>query len=354
MKTIAIYSTKGGVGKTTLCANLATHLSLRHKKKVLIIDLDPQANITNYMLGDELATRVIEPYYKKGVTKEYNTIIDVFDNYTPNEGKINPNIKNIICGRFHSDLIAGNPSLASYDDLFRQKWDQLSVQDDTSGLTTTNWIYPILQKNKNEYDYILIDLSPGVSNINKTAMLAADYFILPIGYDVVSLMAIKYINKWFEEWIPSYNSQLGILEKNNPSMLSSIKDDIRSRALINQGFLGYTVQPHTSRYSSGIKGSTISSYQNMIINFEHEVQNNLTYFKKHSIIDNPVLNLGEIPNIPSILALSKFVASPIADLNASDGLAGSQYAQAKNYMKALDQISDRIVNNIEGGHDVSR
>jgi cellulose biosynthesis protein BcsQ len=53
MKSIAIFNNKGGVGKTTLLANLASYLALRKERRVLIVDADPQCNITQLLFSDD-------------------------------------------------------------------------------------------------------------------------------------------------------------------------------------------------------------------------------------------------------------------------------------------------------------
>ena len=50
MKSIAFFNNKGGVGKTTLLCNLAGYLSIKCRKKILVIDADPQCNTTSYVL----------------------------------------------------------------------------------------------------------------------------------------------------------------------------------------------------------------------------------------------------------------------------------------------------------------
>jgi len=52
VKTIALFNNKGGVGKTTLCFHLA-HMISRMDRRVVAVDLDPQANLTAYFLGIE-------------------------------------------------------------------------------------------------------------------------------------------------------------------------------------------------------------------------------------------------------------------------------------------------------------
>lgn len=52
-RSICFFNNKGGVGKTTLVANLAAELALNVGQKILVIDVDPQCNLTQYLLDDE-------------------------------------------------------------------------------------------------------------------------------------------------------------------------------------------------------------------------------------------------------------------------------------------------------------
>ena len=53
MKLLSVFNNKGGVGKTTLVANLGAELALSFGAKVLVVDADPQCNLTQYVLGEE-------------------------------------------------------------------------------------------------------------------------------------------------------------------------------------------------------------------------------------------------------------------------------------------------------------
>lgn len=353
MKTIAIFNNKGGVGKTTFCANLATHFAKNHNKRVLVLDLDPQANITHYMLGDEVASDIIAPYYDRTIQKVENTIVDAFDNYEVGESTINTDISPIHCERFEAHLIAGNPFLASYEDILSKKWNELSDPDNVSGMRISNWIHTILCTHQNNFDYALIDLSPSLGAINRTALLASDYFISPMSCDIFSLVAIKNIRQWFDKWIPYYNSRFESFTIEKQHIFERLRTNLKNMVTIDHGFLGYTLQSYISRKDAKGNVRTTHSYQRIIDNFEPEIESNLSSFKRLEIGDVSNLNLGEIPHMFGILALSQFVGAPIANLNSSDGMAGSQYTQAKNYIKAFNSISDRVMQNMGVPVDVA-
>ncbi len=62
MKSIVFFNNKGGVGKTTLLCNLAAFLSIKERKKILIVDADPQCNSTTYVLSEEQLENIFHRY----------------------------------------------------------------------------------------------------------------------------------------------------------------------------------------------------------------------------------------------------------------------------------------------------
>lgn len=348
MKTVAIFNNKGGVGKTTFCANLAAHMALKYNKKVLVLDLDPQANMTHYMLGSDLAGEVVAPYYDKGVEKKYNTVVDVFEKYDLGESAINENVTPIECERYGADLLPGNPFLASYEDILSKKWNELSDPDSVSGLRVSNWVYTLLRSFSGQYDYTFIDLSPSLGAINRTALLASDCFVAPMSCDIFSLIGIANIQQWIDKWVEYYDERRAKFESDKATAWHAIKDTIKTCVTVNSGFTGYTLQSYISRKDAQGNKRTTYSYQRIIDNIHPEILGRLGGYRVPGISDD-ALNLGEIPHMFGILALSQFVGAPIMSLNSADGMAGSQYTQARSYIEAFDLITEKFLTNASYG-----
>lgn len=342
MKVITFFNNKGGVGKTTTIINLASFLSIRNQKKVLILDLDPQSNSTQAILPEDSWFE----FYNPDEINHRNTIYDYFKNMEEGDADFK-NLEIPVCeeeNNYKISLIPGHPKLSIIDDTMSKSWQE-SLSGDKGALRKLNWLNQLKHANQ-KFDYILIDVGPSLGALNRSALLNSDYFLTPMASDIFSLLGVSNIGEWIERWMNLYSNAIKYFRTANKEYAEFFdKYKINVDTSMTTRFIGYSIQQYSKRkFKTGERPT--QAYEKVISNFHDKIVNSLGSFVKPGITMDK-LKLGDIPYVYSIIPLSQTSNTPMFELSYASGLRGNQSSSVDNYKKYLEQIATNFIRNVE-------
>ena len=192
MKTIAFFSTAGGVGKTTLVYHLA-HMIASRGQTVLAVDLDPQANLTSMFLNEDQ----LEDLWPNG--EHPNTIFGALrpiirgsgDVQMPHMEEISPQL----------NLITGDMALSTFEDRLSAAWLGCHHRDESAFRLTTAF-YRAIQMAATHVtaDWVLVDVGTHVGATNRATLIACDHVVVPLCPDMFSLHGLRNLGATLRSW----------------------------------------------------------------------------------------------------------------------------------------------------------
>ncbi len=198
---ISTINLKGGVAKTTTTVALAEMLSAEFRKRVLVIDLDPQTNATVMLIGEsEWARR----------NREGHTLAQLFSDALedPSDRQFN----------LSESLIRGVSSVSAVQtvDLLPSSIDLIDVQDRLASMPSgrfysavpTEVLYRTIRSVLDDYDYVLIDCPPNLGIITLNGLRISTGYIIPTIPDLLSTYGIPQITKRVSDFSAELNENI--------------------------------------------------------------------------------------------------------------------------------------------------
>lgn len=195
-KQIALFNHKGGVSKTTSTFNLGWMLANKGRK-IIIVDCDPQCNLTGMVLGFKKSDEFDAIYKEKGIRNIRDGLAPAFESRpTAIEAVTCAKIK----GQPNMLLLPGHIGLAEYE-------VTLGIAQELSGSLVTlqnlpgslSYLFSITA-DKYDADILLIDMSPSLGPINQNLLMTSDYFVVPMAPDYFSVMATESLASVLPKW----------------------------------------------------------------------------------------------------------------------------------------------------------
>lgn len=196
MKTIVFFNNKGGVGKTSMVFHLAWMFrDMGHS--VLAVDLDPQSNLTSIFLDEsELEKLWPEGKHPDTILGSIELTIDrLGDIKDPKTIRIAPNLS----------IIPGDLGLSTFEDRVSEAWgkcldDNVSNAHDAFRVITAFFRLMKSAAERCGSDLVLIDVGPNIGAMNRAALVAADFVVIPLGPDLFSLQGLRNLGPTLRAW----------------------------------------------------------------------------------------------------------------------------------------------------------
>lgn len=302
-KIISLFNHKGGVSKTTTTYHLGWMLA-KKGNKVLMVDTDSQCNLTGLVLGED----AFESFYEE---QPFNNIKSALD--PAFLGQPVP-IKEIEGFNVRENLwlVPGHIDITELDISLGMAHNFSSSMAILMNLPGAFFAFIEKMVNKFQIDYVLIDMNPSLSEINKNLLMISDYFIIPTAPDFFSQMAISTLANTLPKW-----------KKWSLTAKTFFKDSIYPFPDKSPRFLGVVMQNYSIR-----RGKPASAFQDKIdrvLNKLNEIlipvlsENNMLPLKAaNTLQQNKNYVLSYISNFQSLVAKMQDSGAPSTPVYAID------------------------------------
>jgi len=326
---IAFFNNKGGVGKTSL----VYHLSWMYAnlgRAVLVADLDPQANLTAAFLDDDR----LEELWPDGAHVE--TIYGCIEPLLRGVGDVldKPHVERID-ERFF--LLVGDLALARFEDELSHQWP-LCLDRKERAFRVISAFWRIIQRSaaQTRSELILIDLGPNLGAVNRAALVASDYLVIPLAPDLFSLQGLKNLGPVVRTWRKEWQDR----RKRNP-----VQDLPLPEGRIEP--LGYVVMQHAVRLDRPVKAyerwmARIPEVYAAEVMGQVEAYNYMSLQKDSRSADDANC-LGSVKHYRSLMPMSQEARKPMFHLTSADGAIGSHAKAVRDAKENFRQLAVEIV-----------
>lgn len=364
MKIISVFNNKGGVGKSTLTYHLGAALSEKGKK-VLLIDLDPQSNLTLYGLSELQLEKIwnaedefISDY--RAAKNQKNE--DEFDAFHEAHHSIHYLLKPIEDGesdeemlskpvglRNKLDLIPGRLTLHLFENKLAKHWSEAFLGEPQAIRIVTS-IRKICERyaEKYGYDIVLIDTSPSLGALNKVILSSADSFVIPCAPDMFSDYGIRNIGNALSVWRREFNTMY--------SLLSDSKRKYFPNEFVK--LLGYTVYNAKKRSDAPNDLNVALAHYNYAKKIPETIKsfvpkecllNDGEDYFENSIGDNAVIHgHGTLPTMAQKYRAPMWEVPDLEDLGEEKSTIKGNARLYKSTRSSYLKLADDVISRLEG------
>jgi len=320
---LTFFNNKGGVGKTSLVYHLSwmfTELGYR----VLAVDLDPQANLTSAFLNEDRLEQIWEgePDAPNTIFRCVKPLTEVGDLLDPQRVLVTSALA----------LIPGDLALSGFEDALSPEWPS-SMGDKNLvrpfRMLTAFWQVMQQGAQHHEADLIVIDVGPNLGAINRSALIASNHVVIPLGPDLFSLQGLRNLGPTLRSWRNLWRRRLD--NWSNPSFA------------LPQGEMnpvGYLAQQHSVRLDRPVQ-----AYDRWL--------NRMPLEYRRSVLDEkadtapPITKdshcLALLKHYRSLMPMAQEARKPMFFLKVADGAIGAHSAAVQDAYRDFETLARKVL-----------
>jgi len=313
---LAFFNNKGGVGKTTLVYHVAWKLA-DLGVRVLAADLDPQANLTGAFLDEDQLEEIWPevPSTAKTVFGSLKPLIKgIGDISDPETSRISSRLS----------LLPGDIALSSFEDELSAQWPNcLDGQERAFRVTSAFWRILQTAARDTNSQVILMDLGPNLGAINRAALIASDFLVVPLAPDLFSLQGLRNLGPSIRKWRLDWKSRL----QRNPEPSLQLPPGEMSP-------IGYVVLQHAVRLDRPVQ-----AYGRWMARIPGEYAQSVLGDRLNLSDGTDGQQIAQLKNFRSLIPMAQEARKPIFHLKPADGALGAHLTAANAAGKEFEILA---------------
>ena len=332
---LTFFNNKGGVGKTSLIYHLAWMFT-EIGKRIVCVDIDPQANLTATFLEEDTVANIWEDTcHGSTIYRCVAPLSDVGDILHPILYNINSDLY----------LLPGDVALSIFEDQLSEAWPKsLGDINIYHQLHILSSFWQVMQLAAKDVlaDLILVDIGPNLGAINRSVLIATDAVAIPLGADLYSLQGLKNLGPTLLSWRKQWKRRRTNWE--NAPIAERKRFPSFQLPVGGMAPLGYLCQQHSVRLDRPVR--THDKWARCIPSVYRE------YVLKEKAIpdmrqeEDPYC-LATIRHYRSLVPLAQECRKPIFDLTGADGAIGSHAHAVRDARKDFRQLAEKIASRMD-------
>jgi cellulose biosynthesis protein BcsQ len=314
---ITVFNHKGGVGKTTLTYNIAAQLA-ELGKKVLLVDSDPQCNLSAYVIDGEYLDFLLDHSDDADGQTVWTALKPIVEATGPLHSikpfEVLPELY----------LLPGDIRVSDFEADLNDFWREC-LQRKRRGFHGTVALSELVNAVCLEYgiDFVFYDSGPNIGPLNRVILLDCDYFIVPAALDLFSVRALKTLGRSLFSWLSDWKT----ISELAPADMYMLPGRPKFLGYLPQGFSVYRerVVKNQSRYLSLLEDNIQANILSLLKEFDVGVK-------------GAPSKLGDVKDFGALVAASQTEGVPIYSVKTAGN--PDQRAAAKS---AFRDIAERII-----------